>query len=89
VRATRPRADARAQGRGPHAFVSHLGRRPHYVAASSGVWWYIAVASSILAAFTVPLVAGARLLVSVAEPEREEPLDELDPEQRTLIERFY
>jgi hypothetical protein len=54
------------------------------------VWLYLAVASAILAAFIVPLVAGARVLVSFAEPEREEPpRDELDPEQRTLIERFY
>jgi hypothetical protein len=60
------------------------------VAPSSGVWLYLAVACSLLAAVTVPLAAGARVLaVSAAERARTKRRDQLDPEQRELIERFY
>ena len=54
------------------------------------MWLYLAVATAILTAVTVPLAAGARVLaLSVANRAPAERPDELDPEQRALIEQFY
>lgn len=52
------------------------------------MWLYVVVATAILVAVTVPLVAGARVLaLSMSAPQRED-RQELDTRQRALIDRY-
>lgn len=53
------------------------------------MWFYVAVAAGVLAAITVPLVAGARVVaLTLAHTSHEDARDSLDPELRALIQRY-
>jgi hypothetical protein len=53
------------------------------------MWLYLAVATAILVAVTVPLVACARVLaLGLSAQQREGRRDELHTRQRALIDRY-
>jgi hypothetical protein len=54
-----------------------------------GMWLYLAVATAILVAVTVPLVACARVLaLGLSARQREDRRDGLHTRQRALIDRY-
>ena len=53
------------------------------------MWLYLAVATAILVAFTVPLVACTRVLaLGLSARQRDDRRDELHTRQRALIDRY-